>query len=152
MPRHKQVSSLKSVSLGGVCDYVDRYSRGVVRTSYNISLRPEEGEKCAVQWVDSQVEWLQNHLFSHTAWYQFQDLVDILISWLSKAVLHSKAIFRRSNSPPESFHQIHTLVRFVQLIIHPGVKSLDLSILPKMLRDALYKKLDRLTGLEHLRY
>ena len=26
-----------------------------------------------------------------------------------QAVLHSKAIFRRSNSPPESFHQIHTL-------------------------------------------
>ena len=26
-----------------------------------------------------------------------------------QTVLHSKAIFRRSNSPPDSFHQIHTL-------------------------------------------
>jgi len=151
MPRKKKVPSLVVATLGGVENYVDLFSAGVVRKSYLLSLRTDEGgEKFAVQWVDKQVVWLQTFLFSHTPWYQFQALVDILVSWLSQAVLNSKAIFRRSNSPPESFHQIHTLVRFVQLIVHSRVKSLDLSILPKMLRDALYKKLDRLTGLQNL--
>eukprot|EP00088_Acartia_fossae_P007358 TRINITY_DN13457_c0_g2_i2.p1 TRINITY_DN13457_c0_g2~~TRINITY_DN13457_c0_g2_i2.p1 ORF type:complete len:505 (+),score=59.58 TRINITY_DN13457_c0_g2_i2:37-1515(+) len=110
----------------------------------------EGGDKHASQWVDTQVDWLQALLFSHTPWYQFQILVDTITAWLSQAVLNSKAIFRRSNSPPESFHQIHTIVRFVNLIIHEKLKSLDLSKLPKMLRDALYKKLDKFTGLQVL--
>jgi len=151
MPRRKQVPNLVELTIYGVRNYVDIYSKGVVKHSYNISLRQEcGGDKHASQWVDTQVDWLQNLIFSHTPWYQFQMLVDNITQWLSQAVLNSKAIFRRSNSPPESFHQIHTIVRFVNLIIHEKVKSLDLSKLPKMLRDALYKKLDKFSGLQVL--
>jgi len=151
MPRHKDIKPLIVIAREGVCKYVDLFSQGVVKRSYKISVSSEEGgEKYAAHWVDTQVEWLQTLLFTHTPWYQFQPLVDILVAWLTQTVLHSKAIFRRSNSPPDSFHQIHTLVRFVQLIVHPRVRALDLSILPKILRDALYKKLDRLTGLHLL--
>jgi len=152
MPERKQVQSLVELTIEGVGNYVDMYSKGVVKQSYKMSLRSnlEASDKHASQWVDTQVEWLQNLLFSHTPWYKFQVLVDALSSWLSQAVLNSKAIFRRSNSPPESFHQIHTIVRFVNLIIHDKVICLDLSKLPKMLRDLLYKKLDKLSGLQVL--
>ena len=45
-------------------------------------------------------------------------------------------------------HHAHVLVRFVHLVVHPRTRSIDLSTLPKVLRDALYKQLGHLTGLQ----
>jgi len=151
MPRRKEVKPLLTMSIDGICNYVDLFSRGVVKKSYKMSLSCDDGGDSSVMvWVDEQVNWLQNQLFSHTSLQQFQTLLNALVHWLSKAVLQSKAIFRRSNAPPESFHQIHTMVRFVRLIIDQRVRCLDLSVLPKILWDIVYKNLDQLTGLQVL--
>ena len=77
-------------------------------------------------------------------------LVDRILSWLTEAVHVSKAVVRRSNSPPESVHHVLVLVKFVNLVIHPRVKVIDLSSMPKTLKDCIYKGLDKMTGLESL--
>ena len=74
----------------------------------------------------------------------------LVTSWLTQAVHMSKAVVRRSNSPPESLHHVHVLVRFINLLIEPRVRSMDLSSMPKVLKDCIYRHLDRLTGLERL--
>ena len=73
-----------------------------------------------------------------------------MVSWLTQAVQTSKAVVRRSNSPPESVHHVHVLVRFVHLLIHPRVKHIDLSSLPKVIKDCIYRQLDKMIGLEIL--
>ncbi len=83
-------------------------------------------------------------------WYRYQRLVEKLITWLTQAVHLSKAAVRRSNSPPESVHKVHVLVRFVNIIIHPRVKIMDLSTMPKVLKDCIYRNLELMIGLECL--
>ena len=77
-------------------------------------------------------------------------MVEKILTWLQEAVHLSKAVVRRSNSPPESVHYVHVLVKFVHLIIHPRVKCVDLSAMPKVLKDSLYRSLEKMTGLEQL--
>ena len=72
------------------------------------------------------------------------------MTWLTQAVHLSKAAVRRSNSPPESVHRVHVLVRFVNLLIHPRVRVMDLATMPKVLKDCIYRHLDQMTGLEIL--
>ena len=48
------------------------------------------------------------YIYKQTRLHTNKPLSETKVS-IFQAVLHSKAIFRRSNSPPESFHQIHTL-------------------------------------------
>ena len=72
------------------------------------------------------------------------------MAWLTQAVHMSKAAVRRSNSPPESVHRVHVLVRFVNLLIHPRVRVMDLATMPKVLKDCIYRHLDQMTGLEIL--
>jgi len=157
MPRHKPVPQLLDISLNGICDFIDKKSQVVARKSYFMSQRSlpgemglEQAEKRGGEFVDSFVQWLQTLLFTSVPWYHYQSLVDVFLCWLTKAVQQSKAIYRRSNSSPECIHKVHVLVRFVHLVVHPRVRTLDFSKLPKILRDALYKKLDALTGLEIL--
>ena len=42
-------------------------------------------------------------------------------------------------SSPQSIHEIQVIVRFLRLAVHPRIKALDLSTMPKMLRDCLYR-------------
>jgi len=156
MPCKRKVRTLLDISLDGVVGFIESCTEAVTRRSYWISTHPpvsgslEYAEKRAGDYIDKAVEWLRTYLFTSVPWYHHQSMVDKFIAWLTKAVHLSKAILRRSNSPPESVHHAHVLVRCIHIIIHPRVKNLDLSAMPKVLRDALYKKLDRLTGLEVL--
>lgn len=156
MPTKKKVGTLLDLSLTGVIGFIETCTESVTQKSYWISTHPpvsgnlDYAEKRAGDYIDKAVDWLRTYLFTSVPWYHYQGLVDLFITWLTKAVHLSKAIFRRSNSPPESVHHAHVLVRFIHLVIHPRVKSLDLSTMPKVLRDALYRQLDHMSGLEVL--
>ena len=153
MPLQRPVPALLSLSLAGVVDQVRLCSDLVTSRSYRIVTEPGAGdaaERRAGQYIDRVVEGLRAHLFSLVPWCHYQALVDLFMAWLTKAVHQSKAIYRRSNSPPETVHHAHVLVRFVHLVVHPRLRMLDLSALPKVLRDALYRQLSHLTGLQRL--
>ena len=47
-------------------------------------------------------------------------------------------------STKESVHHVIVLVRFVSLLIHPRVKTMDLSTMPKALKDVIYRQLELL--------
>merc|ERR1740128_6590 len=111
------------------------YSEQLTQTSYKMSSDSSVSDARVQQFVDSRVNMIKNHVFSAVPWYRYQGLVERLIAWLTQAVHLSKAAVRRSNSPPESVHKVHVLVRFVSIIIHPRVKSMDLSTMPKVLKD-----------------
>ena len=150
--------------------YISNCSALVTAHSYWLSthhLANDSGaaERRANTYIDKAVEGLRAHLFSLVPWHHYQALVDLFMAWLTQAVHQSKAIYRRSNSPPETVHHAHVLVRFVHLVVHPRLRCLDLSTLPKVLedtnpkinltypqvlRDTLYRQLGHLTGLQKL--
>jgi hypothetical protein len=156
MPSRRPVPPLLQLSLGGVVRFIGDCSGLVTARSYWLAshLAPGDGaeaaERRAAVYIEQAVEWLRSHLFGQVAWHHYQALVDLFMAWLTQAVHQTKAIYRRSNSPPETVHHAHVLVQFVHLVVHPRVRSLDLSTLPKVLRDALYRQLGRLSGLQRL--
>jgi len=155
MPCRRNVPPLLELSLGSVVRYISNCSALVTAHSYWLSthhLANDSGaaERRANTYIDKAVEGLRAHLFSLVPWHHYQALVDLFMAWLTQAVHQSKAIYRRSNSPPETVHHAHVLVRFVHLVVHPRLRCLDLSTLPKVLRDTLYRQLGHLTGLQKL--
>ena len=117
----------------GVIQLISEYSELVNRTSYRMSTVTNLSDQQVQTFIDSRVEWLRRFLYRCVPWYHYHSLVLRLTSWLTQAVHLSKAVVRRSNSPPESLHHVHVLVRFVNLLIEPRVRSLDLSSMPKVL-------------------
>ena len=134
----------------GVVQLISEYSETVNRTSYKMSTVTNLSDQQVQSFIDSRVEWLKRFLYGCVPWYHYPSLVLRLTAWLTQAVHLSKAVVRRSNSPPESLHHVHVLVRFVNLLIEPRVRSLDLSSMPKVLKDCVYRQLAKLTGLERL--
>ena len=137
MPCRRNVPSLIELSLGSVVRYISNCSAIVTAHSYWLSthhLANDNGaaERRSNAYIDKAVEGLRAHLFSLVPWHHYQALVDLYMAWLTQAVHQSKAIYRRSNSPPETVHHAHVLVRFVHLVVHPRLRSLDLSTLPKV--------------------
>lgn len=126
------------------------YSEMVNKTSYRMSTVNNAPDHIVLMFIDSRVEWLKKFLYSEIPWYHYQSLVDRVTTWLTKAVHMSKAVVRRSNSPPESLHHVHVLVRFINLLISGRVSVMDLASMPKVLKDCVYRHLDKLTGLERL--
>ena len=138
MPCRRNVPSLLELSLSSVVRYISNCSALVTAHSYWLSthhLANDSGaaERRANAYIDKAVEGLRAHLFSLVPWHHYQALVDLFMAWLTQAVHQSKAIYRRSNSPPETVHHAHVLVRFVHLVVHPRLRCLDLSTLPKVL-------------------
>ena len=120
--------------------YISNCSALVTAHSYWLSTHhlandSSAAERRANTYIDKAVEGLRAHLFSLVPWHHYQALVDLFMAWLTQAVHQSKAIYRRSNSPPETVHHAHVLVRFVHLVVHPRLRCLDLSTLPKVLED-----------------
>jgi len=147
------VPPLLDLALDGVVAYISTCTSMVTAHSYWLAAHGGEtpaAERRAGGYIDKAVEGLRAQLISVVPWNHYQALVDLFMVWLTQAVHQSKAIYRRSNSPPETVHHAHVLVRFVHLVVHPRLRSIDLSTLPKVLRDALYKQLGHLTGLKHL--
>ena len=134
----------------GVVQLISVYSEMVNKTSYRMSTMTNLSDQQVQAFIDSRVEWLKRFLYSCVPWYHYPSLVLRLTAWLTQAVHLSKAVVRRSNSPPESLHHVHVLVRFIHLLIEPRVRSLDLSSMPKVVKDCIYRQLDKLTGLERL--
>ena len=169
MPKHRKVKLLSDISMTGVVRLISSYSDMVSNTSYLMSNNTTVHSDVKIQeFIDSRIDWIktfvftgkllnnsncQLHLylpFAAIPWYYYQLMVERLVSWLTQAVQTSKAVVRRSNSPPESVHHVHVLVRFVHLLIHPRVKHIDLSSLPKVIKDCIYRQLDKMIGLEIL--
>lgn len=155
MPSHRPVPALLQLALQALVQHISDCSTIVTQRSYWLATHPLQGDTAGAErragiYIDRVVDWLRGQLFSHVPWYHYQTLVELFISWLTAAVHQSKAIYRRSNSPPETVHHAHVLVRFVHLVVHPRVRALDLSSLPKVLRDSLYRQLGQLTGLQRL--
>ncbi len=155
MPPHKPVTSLFHLSLSAVGRFVHICARHASQKSFVVGSTVLPGdtsildaERRASRMVDASVANLRQHLFSSVPWDAHQQLADVILLQLANAVHNSKALYRQMNaSPPESVHEIRVLVRFAGLIVHPGVRSLNLAKMPKMLRDELYRHLEKLTGL-----
>ena len=134
----------------GVIKLISLYSEEVNKVSYRMSTVSNLPDQTVQIFIDCRVEWLKVLVYSSVPWYHYPTLVDSITRWLTQAVHMSKAVVRRSNSPPESLHHVHVLVRFIQLLIEPRVRRMDLSSMPKVLKDCVYRQLDKLTGLERL--
>ncbi len=159
MPPRKSVPSLFALSLTSVGAHVTRFARAVARDSYAAATTltqedsglQQNAERRAARAVDAAVAALRRALFSSAPWYAHQALCDACLRALADAVHNSAALYRQMNcSSPESVHEIHVVVAFARVVLHQGLRRLDLSKLPKMLRDELQRHLDRMTGLRAL--
>ncbi len=158
MPPRKSVPSLLSLSLGSAGALVIEHAKRVSADSYLVatSLGEEDcdlqmAERRASDMMDANVEAMEKVLRSHTPASLRQKLADAVLRALSAAVQGSKALYRKMNaSSPESVHEMHVIVRYVKLVAGEEVSTLDLSKLPKMLRDELCRHLERMKGLRFL--
>jgi len=147
MPQYRKVKTLSDISMMGIVQLISVYSEMVSEKSYRMSSLSSLSDVRVQEFVDTRVEWIKSFVFSAVPWYKYEYLVEKILSWLTQAVHMSKAVVRRSNSPPESVHHVHVLVRFVNILVHPRVKNMDLSTMPKVLKDCIYRQLDKMTGL-----
>jgi len=107
------------------------------------------------RYLDERVDVLRSYVFSSLPASVYDSVVEMVLAILSDYWSQIKAQQRRHESgsaadKPEIMHKIQTTERYAKLILHPQVKTLDLSEISRVLRSELLVNMSKMLGLEKL--
>eukprot|EP00092_Neocalanus_flemingeri_P011127 GFUD01011983.1.p1 GENE.GFUD01011983.1~~GFUD01011983.1.p1 ORF type:complete len:587 (+),score=118.39 GFUD01011983.1:23-1783(+) len=102
--------------------------------------------------VEQFVRELKEYIWSHVAWYLYEDVFDHALEGVIVAVEIMKAEWKLNTAMPEFTLQIWAMVKVAEVLHLKQLKSLDVEKMPKMIRSSVLRNIKDFRGLEKLAF
>lgn len=143
MPKRKEVHSLEDLALKAVGSYVTTFGKRLIRQFF---LNPSTG----VGMLQKNINWLNTLLISSVPYYLYNRMAAEVLKAIQQLIEKTKKNFNQLQPMMLFVNEMNVVVSLTETVINENLKGMDFTRWPKMMRYILYKRLDKMTGVENL--
>ncbi|KAJ8967905.1 hypothetical protein NQ317_000585 [Molorchus minor] len=145
MPKHRDVPSLKNLSLKSIGSMVVFMAPPIIS---NIQVYNEPQK--IISSLQKSLDWLNKLLASHVPYYLYDTMAVEVLNSVKALIERTKKTYYPHTSMSAFLTEMNVVVSLTEVVLNAQLKHIDFSEWPKIMRYVLFKNLNKMTGLETL--
>nr|CAI5869027.1 unnamed protein product [Callosobruchus analis] len=145
MPGHRDVSSLRQLSLRAVGKLITCYATFILR-----DIKTHHEPQRIVRALQQRIEFLRALLESHCPRQLYTQLAFEVLSAVKELIDRTKKSYSPNVSISAFLTEMNVVVSLTEVVLGPELCQIDFQKWPRIMRYVLYKNMHRMTGLEKL--
>ncbi|KAG8267393.1 uncharacterized protein LOC124364185 isoform X1 [Homalodisca vitripennis] len=147
MPQKHQPDRLEELALKAVGEWIKLVGEGLVKPVYIVCQRdPNQGQL----FLQRTLALVRETLYATVPWYFYDKMARRVLIAIGELINKTKSNYDHYIPMAVFLNSMKVAVSLTEVVLHPQLKKLDVSVWPKIMRHVMNTNLSKLTGLEEL--